>query len=101
MKRSERALLRKSLAHESGDEELLTSPRVKDNLHLPGFKFPSEDETETDANQRGFFRLLLYVVTRVALEIAEYAAFRITCCLTHWSFCLIFGALPRTIWSGR
>ena len=79
----------------------LTSPRAKDSLDLPGFKFPSEDETDADANKRGLFWLLLHIVTRVALEIAQYAAFCFTSGLSYWTFCLTVRALPNTIWCGR
>ncbi len=68
---------------------------------LPGFKFPSKDESQAHANQRGLLWLLLDIVASVALKIAEYAAFRITCCLTHWPFCLTLGALLSTIWGAR
>ena len=63
-----------------------TSPLAKDNLHLPGFKFPSKDETDADANKRGLFWLLLHIVARVALEIAQYAAFCFAAGLSHWTF---------------
>ena len=79
----------------------LTSPRAKDRHHLPRFEFPSEDESQPDANKRGLLWLLLHIVARVALEIAQYAAFRFTSGLSHWTFCLTVRALPNTIWCGR
>ena len=78
----------------------LTSPRAKNSLDLPGFKFPSEDETDTDANERSLFRLLLHIVTCVALQIAEYTPFCFASGLSHGIFRLTLGVLPNTILSG-
>jgi len=52
-------------------------------LQLPGFEFPSQDESNAKTDQSGLFRLLLDIVSRVALEITQNAGLRIgrsLCC---------------------
>lgn len=72
----------------------------KPQFQLPGFELPSEDESDADANERGLFRLLLHILTRVALEIAEYAALHFALGLSCGADCLTLGVLTDTIRAG-
>lgn len=97
-KRNERVrgLLKKSPAH----AVVIQLATPVGQSQLPGFELPTEDESDADANERRLFRLLLHIVTRVALQIAEDTTFHFASGLSHGTFRLTLGVLPNTIWSG-
>ena len=47
-------------------------------FQLPGFEFPSKDETNAKAYESRLFRLLLHIVSGVALKITQDAELRVT-----------------------
>jgi hypothetical protein len=67
---------------------------------LPGFEFPSKDESDAKANQSGLFRLLFYVVSCVALQITQNAclciARRLCGAVARLTFWIAFDAILRS-----
>lgn len=55
------------------------------HCRLPGFEFPSKDESNAEANQSGLFRLLFYIISRVALQITQNARL----CIARWLCCAV------------
>ena len=57
-------------------------------FQLPGFEFPSKDESNAKTDESGLLRLLMHIVSRVALKITENAgrriARRLRCCASVW-----------------